>query len=117
MLAETLDTPELSINEENAYALSEAAIFLDQARQRREDANAMAAALRHNVELWIAIQSLVKRINGALPDEVKANLLKLGDYVVGTTLRDGPAIGEHTLDTLININLQISEGLLEADVN
>ncbi len=114
--------PPLNVTQENAFALSRAALLLDEARRHRGANGAagtapapdMSDALRHNVEIWIAIRTLVKRANGALPEEIKANLLKLGDFVVGTTLRDGEAIADHTLETLININLQISEGLLEA---
>lgn len=111
-------TPQTSATEENAAALSQAAVLLDHARQHRvaegEPASTIVDALRHNVELWIGIRTLVKRANGTMPEEVKANLLKLGDFVVGTTLRDGGEMADRTLDTLININLQISEGLLAA---
>jgi flagellar biosynthesis regulator FlaF len=99
--------------EENAFALTRAAVMLDVARQKREQAEALAEALQHNAEIWIAIQSMVKRANGSLPEAVRSNLLKLGDFVVGTTFRSGEAIADRSLDTLININLQISEGLLE----
>lgn len=107
----------LTPTEQNAFALSRAAIMLDQARQRSDDTGSLADALRHNLELWIGIQTFVKRANGALPDPVKSNLLKLSDFVVGTTLGRGNDIGDNTVDALININLQISEGLLESEAS
>ncbi|MGF1639548.1 MAG: flagellar biosynthesis regulator FlaF [Rhodospirillales bacterium] len=103
--------------EHKAYALSQAAIALDRAREARrgeEDPVSLVEALNHNLELWVGIQSMVKAANGALPDEVRSNLSKLGDFVIGTTFRHGHAIADQALDTLININLQISEGLLES---
>jgi flagellar biosynthesis regulator FlaF len=99
--------------EQQALALSRAAVMLDQARQKRQDAGLMHRALAQNVELWIGIQTMVKHANGSLPDAVKSNLHKLGDFVIGTTFKDRDDIEDRTLDTLININLQISEGLLE----
>jgi flagellar biosynthesis regulator FlaF len=99
--------------EENAFALTRAAVMLDVARQKRDQAEPLADALQHNAELWIAIQAMVKRANGSLPEAVKSNLLKLGDFVIGTTFGSDQTIADRSLDTLININLQISEGLLE----
>jgi flagellar biosynthesis activator protein FlaF len=112
-----LPRPEdLNPAEQKAYALSRAALALDQARQARQsdqDPVTIVEALNHNVELWVGIQSMVKTANGALPEEVKSNLWKLGDFVIGTTFRNGHDIADQALETLININLQISEGLLE----
>jgi flagellar biosynthesis regulator FlaF len=104
---------ELNPAEQKAYALSRAALALDQARQSDQDPMTIVEALNHNVELWVAIQSMVKAANGSLPEEVKSNLWKLGDFVIGTTFRHGHDIADQALETLININLQISEGLLE----
>lgn len=104
---------ELNPAEQKAYALSRAALALDQARQSDQDPMTIVEALNHNVELWVAIQSMVKAANGSLPEEVKSNLWKLGDFVIGTTFRHGHGIADQALETLININLQISEGLLE----
>ncbi len=104
---------ELNPAEQKAYALSRAALALDQARQPDQDPTTIVEALNHNVELWVAIQSMVKAANGSLPEEVKSNLWKLGDFVIGTTFRHGHGIADQALETLININLQISEGLLE----
>ncbi len=115
----------LTATEENALALSQAALLLDNARSERtpnvgadgSEPTRLTAALRHNAELWIGIQTLVKRANGALAPEVKANLQRLGDFVIGITLRDGESMPDETVDTLININLQISEGLLQASTH
>jgi len=112
-----LPRPEqLSPAEQKAYALSRAALALDHARQARQsdqDPVTIVEALNHNLELWVGIQSMVKTANGSLPEEVKSNLWKLGDFVIGTTFRNGHDIADQALETLININLQISEGLLE----
>ena len=48
-----------------------------------------------------------------LAENVRDNILKLRDFISDTTMQHGVDIRESTLNTLININLQISEGLLE----
>ncbi len=60
----------LSISEEEAFGLSRAAVMLDQAKQNRADKAALAAALNHNLELWVAIQGIVARRDNDLPEKV-----------------------------------------------
>ncbi|MCH8834311.1 MAG: hypothetical protein IH925_00015 [Proteobacteria bacterium] len=103
----------LSISEEEAFGLSRAAVMLDRAKQNRADKAALAAALNHNLELWVAIQGIVARRDNDLPEKVKDNLISLGNYVADTTFKSADGLKDETIDTLININLQISEGLLE----
>ncbi|MCZ6467815.1 MAG: hypothetical protein O6829_11145 [Alphaproteobacteria bacterium] len=103
----------LSISEEEAFGLSRAAVMLDQAKQNRADKAALATALNHNLELWVAIQGMVARRDNDLPESVKDNLISLGNYVADTTFKSADGLKDETIDTLININLQISEGLLE----
>lgn len=93
-----------------AYGLSEAAVVLDQARNHDGD---LAAALQHNMEMWVAITSMVSHESNSLTPEVKENLSRLSKFVAKTTMHHGVNISSETLNTLININLQISEGLLE----
>ena len=102
-----------SVAEEQAFQLSQAAIRIDQAR-RVKDKNpaALVDALNRNVEIWVALRSIVMREDCMLADEVKQNLTKLAQFVADRTFADGE-IANSTLDALININLQISEGLLE----
>ncbi len=104
------ETTELSIWEQDALALSQAALQLDQARA---DPTEMAAAMNNNLELWVGIKSLAAADGACLPQGIKDNLGQLFHYVAETTLRNGTAIRGDILDGLININLQLSEGLLE----
>jgi len=106
----TLELQSMSTREKDALALTEAAVGLDQARGRATD---LAAALEHNLELWVAIRTLVSRPGNSLPATIRHNLVQLSGFVAGTTWRDGITIPDSRLDTLININLQIAEGLLQ----
>lgn len=45
--------------------------------------------------------------------EIKENLIRLADYTAQKTFEIGRAPQNEGLNTLINLNLQISEGLLE----
>ena len=49
-----------------------------------------------------------------LPTDIKDNLLKLSKYVERLTLSKGVRMSKSDFDTLVNINMQISEGLVEA---
>lgn len=112
MNKEPEDFSDLSIPEQDAFALSQAAIMLDQAKG---DPKAVAAALDHNLQLWVSIRTLVSRPNNLLPGQIKDNLKKLANYVADTTFKHGGSASEQIIDSLININLQISQGLLEGN--
>jgi flagellar biosynthesis regulator FlaF len=103
---ETLNSAEAS-----AFGLSKAAVMLDQSR---EDHGKLAAALDNNMEVWVAIRTLASRDDNLLPEDTKSNLVKLSQFVTQTTMSQGVEMPSEVIDTLININLQISEGLLES---
>jgi flagellar biosynthesis regulator FlaF len=106
----------LSLTEQDAFSMSQAAVLLDQARAKG-DLKALAAALDHNLELWVGIRTLVSRPEVRVSQNVQENLTKLANYVADATMSHGIEIPEKTLDTLINIDLQVSEGLLEGKLN
>ena len=107
------DLPDLSVIEEQALVLSQAAIGLDQARAGKRDPHALTTALEANVEVWVAIRALVDDPATTLQPNICDNLRRLSVFVASTTFMHGVNIADSTLNTLININLQISEGLLE----
>lgn len=105
-----LENRNLSIWEQDALALSQAALQIDQSRSQPVE---LAAALNCNLELWIAIKTLASSDTTSLPQPIRNNLTQLYHYVAETTLRHGTAMRTQEIDSLVNINLQISEGLLE----
>lgn len=105
-----VDSADMRTPEQEAFSLSQSAVILDQARN---DKSLLASALERNMELWVAIRMLVSRKDNKMTVETKDNLTKLSKFVAETTMNHGVDISSETLDTLININLQISEGLLE----
>ena len=109
-MSQPIQIETLKIGEQDAFGLVEAAITLDQSRG---DKARLAAALDHNLQLWVAIRTLVSEATSALPDTVKTNLTRLSEFVADTTLKKGVEISDNTVTTLVNVNLQISEGLLE----
>lgn len=101
----------LSFHEETAFSLSQAALMLDQSRS---DPGRLAAALENNMQVWIAIETLLSQTGVRVPKETRQNLIKLHQFVTQTTIAQGVSVPTSILDTFININLQISEGLLES---
>lgn len=109
---------QLTIIEEQAFQLSQSAIRLDQARAEREsDATGFAAALDQNLDVWMAIRTVAQRAVPGFSNDIRNNLVKLSHFVADTTFGGPKNVGDSTVDTLININLQIAEGLLEARGN
>ena len=102
----------LTVPEEQAFQLSQAAIKIDQARQE-SSRERLVDALNENLEVWVALRSLVMRNDCTLPVETIQNLAKLSEYVAEKTFMGVDELKDATLDSLVNINLQISEGLLE----
>jgi len=105
-------TEKLTLPQEDAFALLRSATNISQARQN-QDKIGLTLALDENMQLWTAIQTLVSREDHPMNAEAKTNLIKLANFVVAKTLKDGCDAAEETLDTLENMNLQIAEGLLE----
>ena len=99
--------------EMDAAAFSQAAYVLDQARQSLSDVDACEKALTYNQLLWSIIQADVSKGKNELPDELKANLMSLSIYVDKQTTKCLNKPSEKILDSLININLNIAEGLME----
>ena len=100
--------------EMDAAAFSQAAYVLDQARQSLGDVDACEKALTYNQLLWSIIQADVSKGKNKLPDELKANLMSLSIFVDKQTTKALNKPSEKIFDSLININLNIAEGLMES---
>ena len=105
-------TEQLTHTQRDALALLKAATDISQAREK-QDKSELVLALDENMRLWTAIKTLVSRKDHPLNDTAKENLIKMADFIVAKTLKDGGNATETMLDTLENMNLQIAEGLLE----
>lgn len=104
---------DMSAPEQIAFSLSRVAIHLDHARANGKDKKTIAHALDENMELWTGIRTVVNSWAQGVSEDTKANLRRLSDFVTGSIMKAGVNIRPATVDTLININLQIAEGLLE----
>jgi flagellar biosynthesis regulator FlaF len=98
--------------EEDAYALTEAAVAMSQALENKDD-SALADALDRNLHLWVAIRTLVSKDENKLPKEVKDNLIQLSHYAAQKTFEMQDGFHADSVESLIHTNLQIAEGLLE----
>ncbi len=109
-MASGTQSEDLTPVEESAYSLSEAAVMMDKGR---EDKGLLAVALEKDIETWIAIRLLAGKNDTGIKEETQQNLIQLSKFVADTIMSNGVELSDESLDTLININLQISEGLLE----
>lgn len=101
--------------EMDAAAFSQAAYVLDQAKQNISDREMCERALKYNQLLWSIVQADVSKKTNSLPDEIKANLMSLSIFVDKQTSKGITKPTSELFDSLININLNISEGLLEGN--
>ena len=99
--------------EMDAAAFSQAAYVMDQARQKLNDKELRERALKYNQMLWSIVQNDVSQPDNALPEELKANLMSLSIYVDKQTTTGLKDPSDELFDSLISINLNIAEGLME----
>ena len=95
-----------------AGGLTKIAIALSSAHQdgNQED---LDAALQANVWVWTGIRTTLAGQDSPFPQEVRDNLMQLSRFVARTCAGRKTPLSEEDLESLVNTNLQISEGLLE----
>jgi flagellar biosynthesis regulator FlaF len=103
---------ELTVFEEDALALTQAALEISRAFEAKDDKR-LAKALERNLRVWVGIRTLVSRNDNPLPLAIKDNLIRLSSFVAQKTFEMQNGANSKTIDALTNANLQISEGLLE----
>ena len=103
---------ELTVFEEDALALTQAALDIARAYESKDDKR-LAAALDQNLKVWVGIRTIVSQPDNPLPIAIKDNLIRLSSFVAQKTFEMQNGANAKTIDALTNANLQISEGLLE----
>jgi flagellar protein FlaF len=73
----------------------------------------LLAALRKNWRLWTIFQAELIDADCKLPQELRGNLLGLANFIDRHTAQLLANPEPKDIDVLVNINRQISEGLLE----
>jgi flagellar biosynthesis regulator FlaF len=103
---------ELTVFEEDALALTQAALEISRAFESKDDRR-LAFALDRNLKLWVGIRTLVSASHNPLPMPIKDNLIRLSSFVAQKTFEMQNGANSKTIEALTNTNLQISEGLLD----
>jgi flagellar biosynthesis regulator FlaF len=103
---------ELTVFEEDALALTQAALEISRSFEAKDDKR-LASALDMNLRIWVGIRTLVCQADNPLPLSIKDNLIRLSSFVAQKTFEMQNGANAKTIDALTNANLQISEGLLE----
>ena len=94
-----------------ARRLDDAKIVMQEDVKSKENLRLYGEAIRHNQRLWTIFQVALSDPQNPLPENLKMILLNLSRYVDKTSFR---AIGKYTpdlIDSLININRVIANGL------
>lgn len=99
--------------EQEASVLLEKGLALSQAANKGDDME-LITALDANLKLWVEIETSLKNAKSFLPADIKDNLLKLSKFVERMTLSKGIKVSKSDVSCLVNINVQICKGLLEA---
>jgi len=110
-LMESVNT---NMAQQEAYYLAKCGLDLSEA-YKAKDNNKLVEALDVNQKLWVMIKTLMKKGKTKLPQETRDNLMKLADYVAANTIKLGQNLDNidgKLLDSLVNINRHISEGLI-----
>jgi flagellar biosynthesis activator protein FlaF len=102
----------MSPREIEAMAFTKAALMLEDAKKNLDDYDNYAAALKFNQLLWTIIQADVVDKENKLPAQLKANILSLSIFVDKQTIKALADTKARHLDTLININKNLAEGLM-----
>lgn len=107
------NTNQVTNAEEEASIMLSHAVSLSRAASSGTDREKIQA-LDSNLKLWVEIETTLKNAKNLLPQEIKDNLMKLSKFVERLTLSKGIHMSKSDYDTLVNINMQISEGLVQA---
>lgn len=99
--------------EQEATVLLEKGLALSQAMASGNESE-LIVALDENLKLWVEIETALKNAKSFLPTDIKNNLLKLSKFVERLTLSKGIKLSSSDAACLVNINMQICEGLLES---
>ena len=99
--------------EQEANILLEKAVLLSEAHSQGDN-SALISALDENLQLWVEIETSLHNAKNFLPEDIKTNLLKLSKFVERLTLSKGVGVAAADVECLVNINMQICTGLLEA---
>ena len=94
-----------------AWALLETARLMEGAKSGAPAI--LLAALRKNWRLWTIFQAELVDADCKLPSELRGNLLGLSNFIDRHTAQLLANPEPKHIDVLVNINRQISEGLLE----
>ncbi|MEI6986488.1 MAG: flagellar biosynthesis regulator FlaF [Rhodospirillaceae bacterium] len=108
------NTDDLSLLDQDARTLLEAADQLVMAETGEE----LGEALAHNLRVWVAVKAIVGADRNPLPEEIRINLDQLARYVIRTTLAvEEGKVTASGIETMARINVAVAEGLMHSQRN
>ncbi len=112
------DHEDMSLAETQAFRLTQCALALDRAKPGEDTSGKtpskiLATALLDNLETWVAIKTFTESDECPLDEMTRNNMARLCAYVFDKTFAFRDGVQPEILNSLINLNFQIAEGLLE----
>lgn len=98
-----------------AWALLESARLMEAGKT--QDKDELLNAVRRNWRLWTIFQASLLDSSCTVPNEVRANLLGLANFIDRHTAQILGSPDPEKIDVLVTINRRIGEGLLEGQRN
>ncbi len=74
-------------------------------------------AIEHNLEVWVAIKTLVARQNGQVDAETRSSLMQVADQVAAATFAMAQVFTPDSVLPLITIDLEVSKALVGGVLN
>jgi len=96
-----------------AEAFAKSASNLHAASQEPIDAAAYEEALHTNQKLWTVLQASLLEDEGRLPDDLRQDIIKLSIFVDSQTLKALAHPSAANVETIININRNMANGLFK----
>lgn len=103
--------------ETEAWALTEAARRMAEAKLRHDEGDDFLNAVRLNWRLWTIFQASLAEADCPLPPEIRANMLSLSNFVDKTSVDIIATPEAQKVDILISINRNIAAGLFSANAD
>src|SRR5262245_43243304 len=91
----------LTVFEEDALALTQAALEISRAYESKDEKR-LAAALDRNLKLWVGIRTLISHADNPLPMPIKDNLTRLSSFVAQKTFEMQNGANAKTIEALTN---------------
>jgi|GEM_PF-4236983 len=107
-------TTELSPVEELAFPFVQAAVRMNEMKDKEEARSDLLEAVNRNAALWMYFEKQVAPSAMELKDEARELVARLSKFMLNSSVVLGREYSQELVDRIIDINLNMSEQILAA---